>query len=1114
MTEEERPAGEDVAEEEAHLPDAETSAIGVGGTDAAEATARISGGGPIAYMARNGVAANLLLLFLIAAGIFAYTSLVQEVFPEFSLDTIQVSVPYPGATPDEVEESIVRKIEEQVEAVEGIDEINATAAEGVGIVSISLKQGTDPSRALDDIKAEVDRIATFPERAERPEVREITNRQSAIRLVIFGDADERTLKEVAYRTEDQLAQLPEVSFVQTSGVRDYEISIEVPQERLRSLGLTLPELAGIVRAGSLDLSAGSIETADEEVRIRTLGQNYDQQDFEEIVVVGLAEGTELRLGDIATVRDGFEDSDLVTRYDGEPAAFVDVFRTSDERVLEIVDAVQRELDEAVVPGLPAGVQLAVWENDAQVLEDRLGLLQKNAAIGLTLVLIALTLFLEIQLAFWTAVGIGVSFVGTLAVMLVLGVSINVMSLFAFILAVGIVVDDAIVVGENVYAERERGLAPMDASVRGARRIAVPVTFAVLTTMVAFSPLLFVPGTIGNILGAIPIIVMSVLGLSLVESLFILPNHLSHLPTPHERRENRVLRFFGDLRDAVDARLKRFIDGPLDRGLSFSTGNPGLVVSIGIAMIVLSVAMVPAGWVTIQFFPEVEGDIVTANLEMPQGTPVSRTLAVTEALEAAGRRASDRLADERPDGAPPLVSGVRVTVGERAAGQGPNQGNQSTALQPNLAFVQFQLLPAEDREVPSARFESVWREEMGSVEEARALAFTSSLISVGSPVQVDLSHPDPSQLEGAAARVVSELQTFQGVFDVETSEDEGLREIQLTLRPGARTLGLTLDDLARQVRAAFFGDEALRVQRGREDVRVYLRLPERERDAIADIERYYVRTPAGGEVPVGQVARVSFGRSPTSIQRKDGQRVVSVTADVDPAVVSGQEVSDQLAATILPELAAEDPLLTWSMGGEQEEQAESFGAMGQGFLLAMLVIYTLLAIPFRSYVQPLIIMAAVPFGIIGAMLAHLALGLSVGILSLFGIIGLSGVVVNGSLVMIDFINERRAEGARPREAIVAGAKARFRPILLTSITTFLGVAPLVFEQSLQAQFLIPMAASLGFGILFATAILMLLVPALAMLEHRAEEVVGDAVEQVIHPDEGGSSGTLAAEGAGD
>ena len=1057
--------------------------------------------GPVAYMARNGVAANLLMMFILVGGFFALRGLVQEVFPEVSLDRIRVTVPYPGATPDEVEESIILKIEEQIEGVEGVKRVRSTAAEGRGSVVVELNLGEDLSRALDDVKAQIDRIQTFPAGAERPEITEVTSRQSVIRIALYGNVSERTLKEVAYRTEDALADLPEVSYVETTGVREYEISIEVPLDHLRSLGLTLRDVSNTVRGSSLDLSAGSIDTRDEEVRIRTTGQNYTQQDFEDIIVLSRADGTVVRLGDIAEVRDGFRDTDLISLYEGQPAAYVEVFRTADEKVLRIVDAVEKHLDEEVIPSLPAGVQLAIWNNDADILKSRLGLLVKNGLIGLTLVLLALALFLETRLAFWVAVGIAVSFVGTFAVMSVLGVSINLMSLFAFILAVGIVVDDAIVVGENIYAEREKGLRGVAASIRGTRRITTPVTFAVLTTGVAFCPLFFIPSSLGRIIGEIPIIVISVLLFSLIESLLVLPNHLSHLPRPRRRSggQGRASAGAGVGRHSagrervhpvkriqmrVDRWLKRFIEGPLDRSLRFATGRPGIVIAAGVGMIIVCVAMIPAGIIRVTFMPTVEGDLVTANLEMPEGTPVQRTANMALILERAGYRVLGQLAADEGLELDDLVEGVNVTIGQAARRSGP-AGDAGAATTPRaaIASVEFKLVTADQRDVSAVEFQIAWRRILGPLPRAKSISINSDILRLGDPVHVELAHPDPQRLAVIADTVMARLQEFDGVYDIQADQETGLREIRLDLRPEARTLGLTLDNVARQVRAAFFGDEALRVQRGREDVRVYVRLPEDERNAIADVEGYMVRTPAGGVVPLGRVAQVRFGSSPTTIRRKDGDRVVTVTADVVRAIVTGPEMNSVLESSILPELVTRNPGLNFAFGGERQEQVESFGALGGGFALALLAIYALLAIPFGSYTKPLIIMAAIPFGIIGAVLGHLILGLNVAIMSLFGIVGLSGVVVNDSLVMIDFINERLRQGMSGRDAIIAGAKARFRPIFLTSVTTFLGVAPLVFETSLQAQFLIPMAASLGFGILFGTAVLMMIVPALAMVHHR-------------------------------
>lgn len=1039
------------------------------------------GGGAVGYMARNGVAANLLAIFLLIAGVMAYGSIVQEVFPESSLDTVSVSVIYPGATPEEVEESIVQKIEEAVESVEGVKEVSSTAAEGVGTVRVELELGTTVARALDDIKSEVDQIQTFPADAEEPDVRELTTRQSVMQIALYGDVSENALKRLAYQLEDQIAALSEVSYVETSSVRDYEVSIEVPQESLRAYGLSLTDISRTVAASSLDSPAGSIDTASEEVRIRTIGQNYGQSDFEEIVLISRSDGTTIRLGDVARVVDAFEDNDLSAFYNGTPVAFVEVFRTSDERVLDIARQVETYLEEEFAPTLPENISYAVWDDDSEIFEDRLSLLLKNAGIGLVLVLAALTLFLNIRLAMWVAFGISVTFVGAIAVLDLVGSSINMFSLFGFILALGLVVDDAIVVGENIYAERERGRRGLSASILGARRVTVPVIFAVLTTIAAFSPLFAIGGVFGKILFDVPLVIVTVLALSLVECLLVLPNHLSHLPPPDHVSKSRVTLFFDRLQKGVDERFQQFVDGPLDKALNFAVNAPSIILAGGIALIILFMALVPAGILKVQFFPDVEGDIVRATLEMPAGTPAERTAEIALFIEDRGREAMAELQGSQPEDAPQLTQGIYRTVGQTSTRGGPDGG--STTSGANRAAVQFSLLPGDERPVSAATFEEMWRDAVGPIPEARSLVFASDLFSAGAPVSVELSHPDVVTLTRISEDLMRELSRFEGVFDIETDQDAGLQEIQLRLKPAARTLGVTLQDVAGQVRAAFFGDEAVRVQRGREDVRVYIRLPEEERNSIVDVERFRVRVP-GGEVALSEIADVTFGESPSVISRLDGRRVVTVSANVNTSVVTGQEISQQLERETLPNLRRDHPQLLYDFGGEQAEQEDSFGDLGMAFLIALLMIYILLAVPFKSYVQPLIIIAAIPFGIIGALIGHLILGLPIGILSMFGLIGLSGVIVNGSLILIDFINERVDEGDEIKTAIITAAKARFRPIALTSVTTFLGVAPITFETSLQAQFLIPMSASLGFGVLFGTVLLMLLIPALAMLQYRA------------------------------
>ncbi|MEP3224994.1 MAG: efflux RND transporter permease subunit [Parasphingorhabdus sp.] len=1045
--------------------------------------------GFVAFMARNGVAANLLMLFFFIAGIASFGTIVQEVFPENSLDTVQVSVTYPGATPDEVEESIVQKIEEAVEAVDGVKKVTANAREGSGSVSVELELGTNIDRALDDVKAEIDQIQTFPAEAEEPDVRELTTRQSVVRIAIYGDVSETALKEVAYQLEDSLAALDAVSFVDTSSIRDYEMSIEVPQNTLQALGLSLNDISRTVAASSLDSPAGSIDTDSEEVRVRTLGQNYNQQNFEDIILVSSDNGTLIRLGQVADVKDEFEDSDLISLYNGKPVAFVEVFRTSDERVLDVAKAVREYLENDFQKTLPEGVSYAIWSDDSELLNDRLSLLLKNAAIGLLLVLLALTLFLDIRLAAWTAVGIGVTFIGAIFLLDLAGSSINMFSLFGFILALGLVVDDAIVVGENIYAQRENGRTGLGASVSGARRVTIPVIFAVLTTIAAFSPIFAVGGVIGKLIADIPLVVICVLVLSLIECLLILPNHLSHLPPPGAVTHNPITRFFERVQNKVDEYFQAFVDGPLDRALHFAIRMPFVILAGAVGLLIIFASLIPAGIIKVGFFPSVEADVVTASLEMPAGTTIEQTEKIAVLVEQKGREVFADYQSGRPDDEDSPLRGIFTRVGQAAPSGGPEPNGGSASS--SLASIQFSFIPGDQRDLEAKQFENAWRDAVGPIVEARSLVFASELISVGAPVNVQLSDPDPAIVEAASAKLMTELERFSGLFDIETDQDAGLQEIQLRLKPEARTLGVTLQDVAAQVRAAFFGSEALRVQRGREDVRVYIRLPEAERNSIADVERFRVRVP-GGEVALATLADVSFGRAPSVIRRTDGRRVTTVTADLDDEIVTGEEIAKALTEDIMPQLQADYPQLLYSLGGEQEEQAESFDRFFPALIFSFMVIYALLAIPFRSYVQPLIIMAVIPFGIIGALIGHMLLDIQLVILSVFGITALGGVIINGSLVMIDFINENLREGMPIEEAIMKGAKSRFRPIMLTSLTTFLGVAPITFETSLQAQFLVPMAASLGFGVLFGTIILQLLIPALSVLEYRGKQRVQNFV----------------------
>ena len=774
------------------------------------------------------------------------------------------------------------------------------------------------------------------------------------------------------------------------------------------------------------------------------------------------------------------------RYNGRPAARVDVYRTSDEHLLDISAAVQDYLETSVVPSLPAGVDVAIWSDDASLVGGRLGLMVKNGLIGLVLVFITLALFLEIRLASWVAVGLAVSFAGAFLVMGFLGVTINMFSLMGLILALGIVVDDAIVVGESVHLEREKGAGGLEAAIRGTRQVSSPVIFAVLTSIIAFSILMTVPGAQGKLGRAVPIVVIAVLFISLLDSLLLLPNHLSHLPPAGRRARHRIGRVWDRLQGGVDVLVKRLADGPLDRGLRLATGRPLVVLASAAALLVVSGGLVSSGIVPSRFIIPLEGDIVSADLELPAGTPGELTAEVAARVEAAGRRAVVRVAAEHglsTDDAP-LEVGVAVTVGQSAELFDPLIGDVVRAARGHVATVQFKLIDWERRDIAASTLERLWREEAGV--KATEFSITSSIVGGDLPVHYDLSHPDPDRLRSVTDDVVAELAAIDGVFDVRDNLDEGFNELRLELDPPARTLQLTLDDFAGQMRAGFFGVEALRVPRGREDVRVYVRLPEEERRSVVDVEKYMVRMPGGGSVALGQIASVSLDRSPSAIHRIDGRRAVTVTADVDAIHATGRQVDDRLERDILAPLEARDTDFAYAFGGQRKQQDTINGALARSGFFALIIMYALMAIPFRSWSQPLIVLAAIPLGAIGALVGHMLLGLDLSIWSTQGLVGVSGVVINDSLVMVKFMNDCRDSGMAPREAIITGSKVRFRAILLTSLTTFFGVAPLVLETSTHARHLVPLATSVGFGVLVATLLLLLVVPALVMVQYRVGE----------------------------
>ncbi|HEX5053204.1 MAG TPA: efflux RND transporter permease subunit [Planctomycetota bacterium] len=1056
--------------------------------------------GFFAWFTQNHVAATLIAFTFVVAGLAALLGgrVRREVFPEIAPNIVTVQVTYPGATPTEVEHGVCLRIEEVVEGVTGVDKITSSANEGTGLVVIETLQDADVGRVLDDVKNRVEAITNLPVEAETPIVSRLVVRKEVVNVSIYGDVPELTLKRLAEQSREALAALPEVSQVELDAVRPYEISIEVSEVAMRRHALTFDDVARAVRSGSLDLPAGAIKADAGQTLLRVQGQAYRGEQFADLVLLSKPDGTRVRLGDVATVVDGFAEDDLMARFDGKPAALLKVFRVGEQDAIAVTGAVR---DWVNGPGrrlLPPGVRMTTWRDESVILKGRIDLLFGNALQGLVLVFVILALFLQLRVAVWVAVGIPVAFLGAVALMPAFGVSINMISLFAFLLVLGIVVDDAIVVGENVVMHRTMGESPMLASLRGGRTVRSPVFASVMTTIAAFTPMLFsVPGADAQVWRVIPLIVIPVLLISLVESQLCLPAHLAGIGVePPGHRPWLPARLWTAVQGRFQAGLDWFVRRVYQPSLEFCLSWRYLTISCAIVVLMLALASAGAGFPRFVFFPTVDGDNIVVTLTMPQGTPVSVTGGILGRIETAARDVCAEF-DARQPGQPALLQHMLATVGSQpySVEQARNGGQRDAQFQSgsHLAELNVQLLASELRTVASNDIMSRLRERVGAVPDAVDLQFTTSFFSTGKDIDVELYHADMNELRAAVDDLEQELRSMPDIKDVSNSFRLGKRELELRIRPSAEPLGLSQQDLARQVRQAFYGEEAQRVQRGRDDVKVMVRYPEAGRRSLSDLDSLRIRTPSGDEVPLHEVATTSTGRSFSSINRVNRKRALRVSGDIDEndPNASAEAINARLRKEVLPALIDRHPGLAWAFEGDQKKKSDLLRSLASGFAIALFMIYALMAVPLKSFLQPLLIMTAVPFGLVGALAGHMLLGFDLSILSMFGVIALAGVVVNDNIVLVDWVNRRRDEHDTLFEAVRTAGAARFRPILLTSLTTFGGLTPLLLEKSVQARFLVPMGISLAFGVMFATAISLVLVPSLYLVLEDLRRAAGRA-----------------------
>jgi multidrug efflux pump subunit AcrB len=1017
--------------------------------------------GLFAWMVDNHIVPNLLMLFLLVGGLYMSTRIKQEVFPEFEEDMVTVSVAYPGASPEEVEQGIIMAVEEAIRGLDGVKEVTATATEGMAVVNAELRTDVDDQKVFQDVQQEINRITTLPEDAEEPQVTLATHRHEVMTVELYGDVSEGVLREVVEQVRDRLLQNPQITQVDVVGGRAYEIQVEVPQKNLRAYGLTLEAVAKKIKAASVELPGGKIETAGGEILLRIKDRRDWAAQFARIPIVATAGGTMLYLEDIAQVREGFEETDLLGFYNGKRSIGLAVYRVGDQTPIGVSDAVRGAMAE-IDPDLPPGISWKINHDRSDIYRQRLELLLKNAFMGLTLVLLLLGLFLEFRLAFWVTMGIPTSFLGGLLFLSAMDISINMISMFAFIVALGIVVDDAIVAGENIYEYRNQGMSIIQAAVSGARDVAVPVTFSILTNVAAFLPLCFIPGVMGKIWRVIPLVVITVFLISWVESLLILPAHLAPRNRGSENHPGRLSRWqqrFGRL-------LMRFIENGYGPFLKRCLRYRCLTLAVGIFVLTVVSAYVLSGRIGMILMPRIESDRAVVTAVLPYGTPYAETRAVHDQLTRAVEQVAQQHGGDR------LLEGIFSLISE------------------NTVEISAYLTDPDIRPLSTARLSRLWREQTGPIPGLESLRFESDRGGPGSgaALTIELSHRDFEVLDRASADLAEKLAHFSVVKDINDGFTPGKQQMDFRIRPEGESLGLTSNEVARQVRNAFYGAEALRQQRGRNEVKVMVRLPESRRISEFDAESLLIFTPDGRFVPLMQVAQVERGRSYTAINRRDGRRTVTVTADVEP-IGETSRVMATLNTIILPQLVRDYPGLSYGYEGRQADMKESMQNLFGGFVLAMLAVYFLLAIPFRSYSQPLIVMAAIPFGIVGAVVGHLIMGYNLSLMSMMGVIALSGVVVNDSLILVDYANRRRRAGESARDAIYSAGIRRFRPIILTTLTTFGGLAPMIFETSRQARFMIPMALSLGYGIVFATLISLLVVPALYLVAEDLRQSAG-------------------------
>ncbi|WP_440055890.1 efflux RND transporter permease subunit [Pseudoalteromonas sp. T1lg65] len=1012
--------------------------------------------GLIAWFARNPVAANLLMLFIIIGGILTAFSIRKQMFPQFENNWISVQAVYPGAAPQEVEEGITIKIEESMEGLEGIKRLITYSNRGFSQSWIQVDEQYDTKEVLDEIKMQVDSISTFPSGMERPIVRHNKFQQEVMWISLNGDLSQHDLKDLGNQVHEEMLSLPGVNIVNFNSGLNYEIGIEVSPDKLREYGLSFRDIANAVRNFSANMSAGQIRSENGYISMRVENQAYRGQEFRDLPLITLPDGAQIKLGDVATIKDEFEEGMQYSKYNGKNSLVLEVRASKDQDITNVANTVKKYI-ETRSKTLPQGVELETFIDLTFYLDGRLSMMIENMVWGGLLVMLMLAMFLRVRLAFWVMMGLPVSFLGAFLFMPMgfLDVTINLASLFAFILVLGIVVDDAIIVGESAHAEIEKHGHSLDNVVRGVKRVAIPATFGVLTTVAAFLPQTLATGPAAAYSKAIGGVIILCLLFSLVESKLILPAHIAAMKNKPSNPNNP----FHRLRELIDNSLKSFVENKY-RGFVAKCIHYRYTVIVGfLTVLIVSAGMFAGGFIKFVANPKIPHDFPQIRIEMNLSSSENATLETLKKVEQVMLDVEKQI--EAQYGTK-MLKDYMVSMNGRTNAQ-----------------IMAILVAPDERPIGTFELSALWRENMPPLPGVKSLNIQDSINNGGGRDDGDISFrlegKNKDELKEVATLLREKLATISGVGDINDSLQSATDEVQLELKPLAHTFGLTLADVASQVNFSYYGLEAQRILREGEEIKVMIRYPKEQRNSISDIQDVRIMTPQGAEVPLMEVAEIKIVDGVNRIRRENSKRTINVWASVDTNAAEPFKIAKEIRDEYLPSLLKNYPGVQSSVAGRVQEEMDSVVEQIRDLILSLIIIFALLAVPLRSYSQPILIMSVIPFGVVGAVLGHAVLGMTMSSLSFFGIIAVAGVVVNDSLVMVDFVNKAREQGIAIKDAVVEAGCKRFRAILLTSLTTFVGLIPIITETSLQAQLVIPMAVSLAFGVLFATVITLVLIP---------------------------------------